>query len=156
MLVVGAAIIKDGRVLAAQRKIPPRWEFPGGKVEPGETPAQALARECVEELGIRIDVCDRLADDVALPAGKGFLSVWTATIVSGTPVAHEHAELRWLAAADLDSVSWMPADIPFVAALRDALDIRGAGRVVDGGERAGVVDEPAEKAHDRLGREGVD
>jgi 8-oxo-dGTP diphosphatase len=52
-----------------------------------------------------------------LPAGKGVLSVWTATIVSGTPVAYEHAELRWLAAADLDSVPWMPADIPFVAAL---------------------------------------
>ncbi|WP_163511133.1 (deoxy)nucleoside triphosphate pyrophosphohydrolase [Fodinicola acaciae] len=121
MLVVGAAILRDGRVLAAQRKTPARWEFPGGKVEPGEEPVAALVRECEEELGVRIDVHDPLADDVPLPGDRGVLSVFAATIVSGEPVAREHAELRWLAAGDLDSVNWMPADIPFVAALRGLL-----------------------------------
>ena len=68
-MIVAAAIVHDGRVLACERAAPPevagRWEFPGGKVEPGETDAQALARECAEELGVRVAVGARVGPDVA-------------------------------------------------------------------------------------------
>jgi 8-oxo-dGTP diphosphatase len=129
ILVVGAAIIDDaGFVLVGKRKEPRSaaglWEFPGGKVEPGESFEDALVRECDEELGIKIEVIDRVAQDAPLPAGDGVLSVWRARIVDGTPVAYDHSELRWLAADELDSVSWMPADLPFVTALRPTLTLR--------------------------------
>ena len=69
-VIVAAVIITDGRVLACERSAPPevagRWEFPGGKVEPGETDPQALARECAEELGVRVEVGDRVGPDVPL------------------------------------------------------------------------------------------
>lgn len=129
IVVVGAAVVDDaGFVLVGQRKEPRSaaglWEFPGGKVEPGESLADALVRECDEELGIKINVLDRIADDAPLPAGDGILSVWRAKIVAGTPIAYDHTELRWLAGDELDSVPWMPADLPFVAALRPALSLR--------------------------------
>ncbi|GAA1707071.1 (deoxy)nucleoside triphosphate pyrophosphohydrolase [Fodinicola feengrottensis] len=126
---VGAAILDEiGFVLAGRRKEPRSaaglWEFPGGKVEPGESVEAALVRECEEELGILVEVIDRVADDAALPAGDGVLSVWRARIVVGTPVASDHSELRWLGADELDSVRWMPADLPFVEALRPSLPRR--------------------------------
>jgi 8-oxo-dGTP diphosphatase len=114
-----------GRVLGAERAEPPAmagmWEFPGGKVEPGESEMDALVRECEEELGVGIEVIDRLGDDILLPTGTALLKVWTARLVSGTLTAIEHAELRWLSADELDDVPWLPADAPLVALLRDQL-----------------------------------
>ncbi|GAA3350353.1 NUDIX domain-containing protein [Amorphoplanes nipponensis] len=119
---MAAVIVTAGRVLACERSAPPevagRWEFPGGKVEPGETDAQALARECAEELGVRVRVGARIGPDVPLAHGRAVLRVFTVTLLNGDePRALEHAAMRWLAADELDSVPWLPADQPIVAEL---------------------------------------
>jgi 8-oxo-dGTP diphosphatase len=121
-IIVGAAIVENGRVLACARADPPdlagRWEFPGGKVEDGETEVQALIRECVEELGVPVEVGDRVGTDVPLNHGRAVLKVYLATLSAGaTPQRLEHLELRWLTVDELDSVDWLPADAPIVAAL---------------------------------------
>jgi 8-oxo-dGTP diphosphatase len=120
-IIVGAAIIADGRVLACERSEPAevagRWEFPGGKVEPGETEHDALVRECEEELGVTVEVGERVGQDVMLGHGRAVLKVYTARLVKGVPQLIEHAELRWLAAHELHTVPWLPADAPIVAAL---------------------------------------
>ena len=119
---MAAVIVMDGRVLACERSAPAevagRWEFPGGKVEPGETDAQALARECAEELGVRVAVGARVGPDVPLAHGRAVLRVFTVTLLNGDePRALEHTAMRWLAADELDSVPWLPADRPIVAEL---------------------------------------
>ncbi len=99
-----------------------RWEFPGGKVEPGESEVEALVRECVEELGVLVRVGDRIGEDVPLGHGWALLRVYAAELVDGAqPQRLEHAELRWLGPDELDSVDWLPADAPIVAALRPVL-----------------------------------
>src|SRR4051812_23732275 len=121
-VIVAAVIITAGRVLACERSAPPevagRWEFPGGKVEPGETDQQALARECAEELGVRVEVGDRVGPDVPLAHGRAVLRVYSVRLLEGDrPQALEHAAMRWLSADELDSVHWLPADKPIVAEL---------------------------------------
>ena len=128
-IVVGAAIVHDGRVLAARRSAPPAfaggWEFPGGKVEPGETPAGALARECREELGVAVRVGDLLGTADIRPGFE--LHVYAATLLGGEPQPlQDHDELRWLAATELDEVPWLPADRPLLAAVRGRLGPAGA------------------------------
>jgi 8-oxo-dGTP diphosphatase len=118
-VIVAAVIVIDGRVLACERSAPPevagRWEFPGGKVEPGESDAEALARECVEELGVRVEVGARVGPDVPLARGRAVLRVFAVTLLNGDrPRALEHAAIRWLAVDQLDSVPWLPADRPIV------------------------------------------
>ncbi|WP_425462230.1 (deoxy)nucleoside triphosphate pyrophosphohydrolase [Micromonospora pisi] len=125
-VIVGAAIIEDGRVLGCARAKPPevagKWEFPGGKVESGETEIDALIRECMEELAVRIEVGERVGADVPLAHGRAVLRVYQARLIGGDqPQRLEHAELRWLTAAELGSVAWLPADEPIVAALRPLL-----------------------------------
>ncbi len=125
-VVVGAAIIDDGRVLAGCRTAPPevagRWEFPGGKVEPGESDAVALIRECAEELGVRVTVGPQVGPDVPLAHGAGLLRVYTARLLhDDRPQSLEHADLRWLTADELDHVVWLPADAPIVDALHPHL-----------------------------------
>jgi 8-oxo-dGTP diphosphatase len=120
-VIVAAVVVMDGRVLASERAHPPeaagRWEFPGGKVEPGETDQAALVRECVEELGVRVEVGARIGPDVAMAGGRAVLRAFVVRLADGTmPRALEHAALRWLAADELDSVPWLPADRPIVAA----------------------------------------
>ncbi|MEV0727566.1 (deoxy)nucleoside triphosphate pyrophosphohydrolase [Polymorphospora sp. NPDC050346] len=124
--VVGAAIVEAGRVLACARSSPPeaagKWEFPGGKVETGESDVAALIRECEEELGVRIEVGDRVGHDVPLGRGDAVLGVYLARLRDEVrPRPLEHAELRWLAPDELDTVTWLPADVPIVAALRPIL-----------------------------------
>src|SRR4051812_29265728 len=113
LTIVGAAIVDElGRVLGAERAEPPAmagmWEFPGGKVEPGEGELDALHRECEEELGIGIEILARLGGDVTLSTGA-VLKVWTARVIRGEPQALEHSELRWLPREELHSVPWLPA-----------------------------------------------
>jgi 8-oxo-dGTP diphosphatase len=124
-------MVVDGRVLACERSRPPEtagwWEFPGGKVEPGETEAAALARECVEELGVRVEVGARVGPDVPLPNGRAQLRAFAVRLLDGgMPRPLEHAALRWLSADDLDSVPWLPADRPIVAELPGLLGERPA------------------------------
>lgn len=117
-IVVGAALVDGGRLLAAQRVGPPAlaglWEFPGGKVEPGEDEPTALRRECREELGVDVAVGAMLGE-VSVPVGT--LRVYRAELVAGRPVAREHAELRWLAAEELFDVPWIPVDLDLVRLL---------------------------------------
>jgi len=125
LIIVGAAIVADGRLLACQRSEPPevagRWEFPGGKVEPGEDELEALVRECQEELGVVIRVLDRVGEDVPLAHGWALLRVWLAEIATGEPQAIEHSALTWLGPDELDSVPWLPADAPIVAEVAKVL-----------------------------------
>lgn len=121
-VIVAAVIIMAGRVLACERSAPPevagRWEFPGGKVESGETDAAALARECAEELGVRVTVGPRVGPDVSLAHGRSVLRVFAVDLVGGdVPQALEHTAMRWLGPDELDSVPWLPADKPIVAEL---------------------------------------
>ncbi len=119
LIIVGAAIIVDGKVLGCERALPAeaagKWEFPGGKVEPGENDIDALVRECEEELGVLVSVGERVGDDVPLAHGHAVLRVWLAGLVRGVPQALEHASLRWFAPDELDSVPWLPADAPIAA-----------------------------------------
>jgi 8-oxo-dGTP diphosphatase len=123
VLVVGAALVREGRLLAARRDTPPElaglWEFPGGKVEPGEDDHAALVRECREELGIEVRA-GRLLGEVPVPIGV--LRVYRATIVGGELQARAHGELRWLAAGDLFTVPWIPVDRPLVERLAAELN----------------------------------
>ena len=122
--VVGAAILRDGRVLAARRTAPAdtagRWEFPGGKVEPGETPEAALVREVAEELRCRVEVTGWLAGEVAIGISHT-LAVALVRLVDGEPDPVEHDLVRWLAAGELGDVDWLEPDRPFLAELGDTL-----------------------------------
>jgi 8-oxo-dGTP diphosphatase len=119
-VVVGAAIIADGRLLSAQRAEPPHmaggWELPGGKVDPGESDEDALVRECHEELAIRIRLRRRIGADWRL-SDRAVLRVWTAEIIEGEAQPLEHLALRWLAPHEFYEVDWLPGDRPVVDAL---------------------------------------
>lgn len=114
-IVVGAAIVRAGRLLAQRRAAPVelagRWELPGGRVEPGESEVAALRRECWEELRARITVVTRVGADQPLGSGK-LLRIYAATLTAGSPepVAVEHASLRWLHLPELAGLDWLDAD----------------------------------------------
>ncbi|MGB3733277.1 (deoxy)nucleoside triphosphate pyrophosphohydrolase [Microbacterium sp.] len=117
--VVGAAIVRDGTILSAQRSpsmsLPGKWEFPGGKIETGETPEQALRRELEEELLCTIDVGEHVeTTSYEYDFGIVTLTTFYAKLVNGEPHLTEHSEIRWIPTAELDSVEWAPADVPAV------------------------------------------
>ena len=128
--VVGAAVVDGDRVLLAQRSGGPYdgcWEFPGGKVEPGESDLAGLVREIREELGVDV-VPQAFLGEVPLDGSVGggapgvsTLRVWWARIAGGELVAREHAALRWLRADELDDLDWIPADRPLIPAVRTLL-----------------------------------
>jgi 8-oxo-dGTP diphosphatase len=121
--VVGAALVRDGRVLAARRTAPAatagRWEFPGGKVEDGESPEAALVREIAEELGVLIVVRRWLAGAVPIGSTRE-LTVALADVVDGDPAPVEHDRVRWLSTDELDDVDWLEPDRPFLRELRES------------------------------------
>lgn len=124
--VVGAVIQDHGRVLCAQRgpkgALAGLWEFPGGKVEPGESARAALQREITEELRCDVEVGETITTtryeyDFAIVN----LTTFWCTLVAGTPQLTEHAEVRWLRGPELGELEWAPADVPAVHLIEAAL-----------------------------------
>ncbi|QQD81932.1 (deoxy)nucleoside triphosphate pyrophosphohydrolase [Bacillus siamensis] len=121
---VAAAVIQNenNEILCALRSpkmsLPNLWEFPGGKLEEGENAQEALVREIEEELDCKIVASDVIAD-IHHEYEKVIVNLISikAKIVSGKPVAKEHAEFRWVPIHELESLEWAPADLPTVSAL---------------------------------------
>jgi 8-oxo-dGTP diphosphatase len=127
-MVVAAALYDGDRLLAARRSAPPelagRWELPGGKVEEGEAPEAALARELREELGVEAQVMDRVPGEWPLRSPY-VLQVWRARLLPSSPdpkPLQDHDELRWLTPDEIWDVNWLDQDVP---AVREVA--RGAG-----------------------------
>ena len=130
-LVVAAAVVDDlatPRLLLAARRSRPvelagRWEFPGGKVDPGETPVDGLHRELREELGVQVELGAELLgpDDGGWNiTDRHVMRLWLARIVDGEPEPLvEHDALRWLPAGEWGSVDWLDGDVRIVDALSD-------------------------------------
>jgi 8-oxo-dGTP diphosphatase len=125
--VVGAALVdsiaRPTRLLAARRTEPPDlaggWEFPGGKVDPGEGDVDALHRELREELGVGVALGDPIPGPMAdgrWPLGDHYaMGMWWGVVTDGEPEPLEdHDEVRWLSREELHSVPWLPADLPIV------------------------------------------
>ncbi len=124
--VVGAVFTRNGKVLAAKRgpykALPGLWEFPGGKIEPGESAEQALRRELAEELRVDVEVGEYLTTTVhEYDFGTVSLSTYFVDLPAAEPQLTEHVELRWLDKHELFDVEWAPADIPAVELLAHTL-----------------------------------
>jgi 8-oxo-dGTP diphosphatase len=136
--VVGGAVLdslaEPGRLLVARRTAPPQfagmWEFPGGKVESGESAEAALHRELLDELGVRV----RLGAELEAGSAAGWplnaraaMRVWFAELVDGAPhPLQDHDELRWIELRNRGEVlalPWIPADLPIVEALLEKLQV---------------------------------
>ena len=123
--VVAAVIRKGDRIFATQRgygEFKDGWEFPGGKIEPHETPQEALVREIKEELDTVIQVND-LIETVEYDYPNFHLSMkcYICSIVEGELILLEHESAKWLHKDDIDSVDWLPADLSLIAKLKDIL-----------------------------------
>jgi signal transduction histidine kinase/8-oxo-dGTP pyrophosphatase MutT (NUDIX family) len=135
-LVVAAAVVRDARVLAQRRAFPPetagRWELPGGRVEPGESAADALIRECREELAVDVVPGEQLGPDVPLPGGCT-LRVHVARLAQpdATPIPVEHAALRWADLTELAELDWLEADRVVLPDLAALLKAQRNGRLSD-------------------------
>lgn len=122
--VVGAVIVKEGKILSAKRPLYKSlgglWEFPGGKIEKGESAAEALKREIMEELQCETNVGSFIVKEVySYDFGDIALSTYCCTLKNGYPKAIEHIELKWLPIYKIDTVKWAPADYPTLDILKN-------------------------------------
>ena len=136
MAVAAVALVDDlarpTRLLAARRSGPPAlaggWEFPGGKVEPGESPADAAVREALEELGVAVVLGEPVGDGSPWPLGERHeMWLWWAVVRAGQPEPAplaDHDEVRWLTRRTLRQVPWLANDLDVVAHVETVL---GAG-----------------------------
>lgn len=123
--VVAAIIFAQGKVFATQRgygEFKDGWEFPGGKIEPGETPEEAIKREIKEELDTEIEVV-KFLDTVEYDYPKFHLSMdcFICKVISGDLVLKEHEAAKWLKKENLDSVDWLPADQGLIEKIKEEL-----------------------------------
>ena len=121
--VTAAVLLKDDRFLAAKRSdgkhLAGHWEFPGGKIEAGETPEQCLKRELKEEFTIETEIGEFVAESIFDYGDKRIrLLAYKVKHVSGEFQLIDHDEIRWLPIEELDSLKWAPADIPIIEALK--------------------------------------
>lgn len=120
--VVCGIILKDGKVLAAQRSesmsLPLKWEFPGGKLSDEESEEDALKRELFEELNIHVFVGERLSNSI-YDYGKVIIDLipFLATHIDGELIVREHRQIVWCTSKDLQLLDWAPADVPIVKEL---------------------------------------
>lgn len=124
--VVAAVIFKDGKVFATQRgygEFKDGWEFPGGKVEPGESPEDALRREIREELEVEVTVGD-LIDTIEYdyPAFHLSMKCFACTIAGGSLHLLEHEAAKWLTSTQLGSVNWLPADVTLIPKIEKMME----------------------------------
>ena len=116
---VAGVIERDGLYLIGKRLPDDRygglWEFPGGKIEPGETPEECLERELMEELGVETGIGELVC--TVQPSDRFHLTVHRACIVKGEPELREHSDLRWVHLEELDDFEMLPADGPVVRTL---------------------------------------
>ena len=128
--VVGAILIENGKFLCAQRgkgkSLAYLWEFPGGKIETGETPQEALIRELQEELMIEVEVQSEKFEETSYQYDFGLVTLTTfiCFLKKGTPQLTEHIAIEWLAPKELTTLEWAPADIPAVEKLMEMETIR--------------------------------
>lgn len=120
--VVGAVIVANNQILCAQRgpskTLPYKWEFPGGKIEQGETPGDALKRETTEELHCQIEVGEQIEHTVyEYDFGVVHLTTFFCKLLEGSPVKTEHHALEWISQNELSKLDWAPADIPAIEKL---------------------------------------
>ncbi len=124
MIVTAAVICRDGKVLIAKRaegrNLAGKWEFPGGKVESGESLIDCLKREIQEELGIRIKVNDRFCES-SDQTGKIQLITFLAEWIEGTIILTAHSEIKWVDPMELEQYDFAAADIPIVEKLQREL-----------------------------------
>ena len=116
--VVAAIIVQEKKVFATQRgygEFKDGWEFPGGKIEPGESPEEALVREIREELDVDIKV-GRLLETVEYdyPRFHLIMHCFICELLSEEIILKEHEDAKWLAEDELDSVDWLPADVSLI------------------------------------------
>lgn len=123
---VAAVLIHNGLVFACQRgygEFKDMWEFPGGKVEEGESPEDALRREIREELEVEINVGELLdMIEYDYPTFHLSMKCYVCTFVGGSPHLLEHEAAKWLASTQLNSVDWLPADVTLIPKIAKKLN----------------------------------